>query len=234
MHKREGERMAVELRAQVWAKTDGHCWYCGKKMNPWNDFTIEHMDPSSRGGCDDLGNLVPACQSCNSRKHRKTVEEYRAYLHEKKIVRFWGEQNTRVIVEVMEEEEDEFTPTVEEYQEIIRACFEMGACLESGIAMTLIALLGYGFEWSQEDEAQQCEGSFDITTLSQQTGLGSLTTLSHINRLLAHGFLVMSWRTAPYESHDFTLYTGAILSCGRGLRKRELDDNTDDQVGTPF
>jgi hypothetical protein len=27
--------MAAELQAQVWAKTDGHCWYCGKKMEPW-------------------------------------------------------------------------------------------------------------------------------------------------------------------------------------------------------
>ena len=80
-----------ERRAQVWAKTNGYCWYCGKLMNPWEDFTEEHMDPRANGGGDELTNLVPACKRCNSRKHDKNVEEYRAYLAGKGKLRFWGE-----------------------------------------------------------------------------------------------------------------------------------------------
>jgi 5-methylcytosine-specific restriction protein A len=89
--------METDTRAQVWAKTQGHCWYCGKLMNPWNDCTIDHMDPKKQGGNDALGNLIPACKSCNSRKSAKTVEEYRAYLLDQKRQKFWGEHALRIL-----------------------------------------------------------------------------------------------------------------------------------------
>lgn len=57
-----------EIRAAVWDKTDGLCWYCLSKLHPFRTFTIDHERPVSRGGPDDLDNLVPCCKSCNSRK----------------------------------------------------------------------------------------------------------------------------------------------------------------------
>jgi len=35
----------AKVRAVVWAKTDGSCWYCGKQTNPWIDFCIDHIIP---------------------------------------------------------------------------------------------------------------------------------------------------------------------------------------------
>jgi len=42
--------------------------------------TEEHIIPLSRGGRHSIGNLLGACQPCNSRKGTKTLIEYRAYM----------------------------------------------------------------------------------------------------------------------------------------------------------
>ena len=52
----------------VWNKTDGHCYYCGDQLKPWETFSIDHVIPKSKGGTDELDNLVPSCRRCNSRK----------------------------------------------------------------------------------------------------------------------------------------------------------------------
>jgi hypothetical protein len=49
------------------------CAYCGKKLK---HFHRDHFIPKSRGGKSDLGNIVPACPSCNFRKHAKLPEDF--------------------------------------------------------------------------------------------------------------------------------------------------------------
>lgn len=44
----------------------GRCSYC---LRYTSDLTADHIVPFSKGGSDAPDNLVPACQSCNSRKH---------------------------------------------------------------------------------------------------------------------------------------------------------------------
>lgn len=69
------------------------CWYCGKDL--FIERTIDHQMPRSRGGTDDLSNLVYACANCNARKHNKTVEEFRVYTETQ---RFFGEGEGRQFV----------------------------------------------------------------------------------------------------------------------------------------
>jgi len=54
-------------RKLVWEKSGGRCWYCGVTLTPWN-FHVDHYMPRSKGGGDDLENLVPACRNCNLEK----------------------------------------------------------------------------------------------------------------------------------------------------------------------
>lgn len=49
----------------------GLCAYC---VGPAD--TIDHVMPLSRGGLHEVGNLVPACKSCNFNKHDKTLAEW--------------------------------------------------------------------------------------------------------------------------------------------------------------
>lgn len=53
------------------------CFYCGCALDS-ETATADHMIPLSRGGANDIGNIAPACRSCNSKKHDKTVEEFAA------------------------------------------------------------------------------------------------------------------------------------------------------------
>lgn len=54
------------------------CWYCG---DPPDD--VDHVVPISKGGTNDLQNLVPCCRSCNNCKRNLSVEEFRDYLKER-------------------------------------------------------------------------------------------------------------------------------------------------------
>lgn len=53
----------VELQAAY----DHRCVYCGRRAK--GHLTQDHITPLSEGGSHTLSNIVPACRSCNSKKH---------------------------------------------------------------------------------------------------------------------------------------------------------------------
>lgn len=67
-------------KAYVWDRTDGHCWYCGLRLNPFTTFAVDHIMPVSQGGTNALINLIPACRSCNSRKGAGPYDRLREHL----------------------------------------------------------------------------------------------------------------------------------------------------------
>jgi hypothetical protein len=54
----------------VIARDGGRCRYCGGAAD-----AVDHLFPSSRGGPDEMWNLVASCRSCNSRKGDRTPGE---------------------------------------------------------------------------------------------------------------------------------------------------------------
>ena len=48
------------------------CAYCGAKA----DLTMDHVVPVSQGGETTVGNIIPACRSCNSSKGAKDMIEW--------------------------------------------------------------------------------------------------------------------------------------------------------------
>jgi len=75
-----------EQERQIWQKTRGRCVYCGDRLSPFDKrgYTYEHVEPQALGGGHEIDNLYPCCKSCNSSKGKKTMEEYRDYVKEKR------------------------------------------------------------------------------------------------------------------------------------------------------
>lgn len=53
----------------------GGCAYCGVVID---GLELEHIDPLSRGGKHEIGNIAPSCRPCNLSKGSKTPEEFAA------------------------------------------------------------------------------------------------------------------------------------------------------------
>jgi len=85
------------------AKTGGHCFYCGIKLDR-KAMTRDHVVPRSKGGGSELGNLVIACDPCNNRKHNKSLDEFRNEHGEGYV--FWGEVFGRSTTEVCHDHPD--------------------------------------------------------------------------------------------------------------------------------
>jgi 5-methylcytosine-specific restriction endonuclease McrA len=66
----EYERFKAK-KVEARQKTSGWCIYCGVEAD-----TVDHMIPKSRGGTDDVDNLIPACRACNQEKGDRTYDEY--------------------------------------------------------------------------------------------------------------------------------------------------------------
>lgn len=49
------------------------CLCCGKR-EPEIKLTVDHVVPLSKGGTNFIDNIQPLCQSCNSSKHRRTID----------------------------------------------------------------------------------------------------------------------------------------------------------------
>jgi hypothetical protein len=67
--KKDSQRgFTSEQRRIIWNNTsDRRCIDCGDKLI-WDNFTLDHIDPHSKGGKSRLENATLMCQKCNSSK----------------------------------------------------------------------------------------------------------------------------------------------------------------------
>ena len=56
-------------------KQNDYCWYCEQKMEP-SKLTKDHVFPRSKGGVNDLDNIIMVCQTCNSSKGNMDLFEW--------------------------------------------------------------------------------------------------------------------------------------------------------------
>lgn len=67
-----GISINIEQWKSLKLSTRNRCFYCRKKKR----LTMDHYIPLSRGGKNNFENIVPACVSCNCRKHNKSPERF--------------------------------------------------------------------------------------------------------------------------------------------------------------
>ena len=73
-------------REAVYAKYDGRCAYCGRRIE-YKDMQVDHFKPlgaynEENRGTDDIENLMPACRMCNHYKRANPLEVFRKLIEE--------------------------------------------------------------------------------------------------------------------------------------------------------
>lgn len=76
-----GGSYTIDELNRLFVEQEYLCYYCGKPFfnNTLNaEYHVEHKTPLSRGGSNDILNIVIACPRCNLTKSAKTAEEFLA------------------------------------------------------------------------------------------------------------------------------------------------------------
>jgi len=68
-----GTHTAEDIKRQL-AVQNGKCWWCNKPCA--DKYHEDHLIPLSRGGHNDITNIVISCPTCNLKKHNKTPDEF--------------------------------------------------------------------------------------------------------------------------------------------------------------
>lgn len=61
-----------DLRLAIYLRDGMACMYCGRE----DDLTLDHLTPHSQGGSNRAENLVTCCQTCNSARADRSLEEF--------------------------------------------------------------------------------------------------------------------------------------------------------------
>jgi hypothetical protein len=78
-----------KVRLKVYDKYEGHCAYCGKKLE-YKDMQVDHLIPYQRERfkkyseeeLECLENYMPACRRCNHYKRAHSLETFRQMIEE--------------------------------------------------------------------------------------------------------------------------------------------------------
>ena len=87
----QAEAVMVKSWLTPWV-LDKFCLYCGVKVYP-HTFSLDHMEPLSRGGENRQRNLALACDPCNRAKGSLSRGEFQAILGILKILGDFAKNN---------------------------------------------------------------------------------------------------------------------------------------------
>jgi 5-methylcytosine-specific restriction endonuclease McrA len=74
-----------QTRLNIYLDGNKECFYCGRKVK-WEEFTIDHVVPRSKGGKSIRNNYVCCCTDCNSIKGDMPIEQFNKYINNLHIV----------------------------------------------------------------------------------------------------------------------------------------------------
>lgn len=63
-------------KENIYKQLNGRCAYCGKGMT-LKDATRDHVVPKSKGGGNNVKNLLPTCKKCNQMKGDMSLDKFR-------------------------------------------------------------------------------------------------------------------------------------------------------------
>lgn len=75
--------LSKKLRFEVFKRDNFTCQYCGAKA-PDAILEVDHITPVSKGGTNNILNLITACKGCNSGKTNIPLSDYSAVSKQRK------------------------------------------------------------------------------------------------------------------------------------------------------
>lgn len=81
-------KISKKTKGEVFSKTNNRCYYCGIDLDFFNfpaknAAVIDHVIPVSKGGKNNMENLVGSCNSCNGRKKDKDIKDFKDMMQSK-------------------------------------------------------------------------------------------------------------------------------------------------------
>lgn len=96
--------LSKKLRFEVFKRDSFTCQYCGKSA-PDVILHVDHIDPKSKGGKDNIVNLITSCADCNLGKKDRRLDDDAAVTKQKKQLDLLEERRTQL--KMMMEWQDE-------------------------------------------------------------------------------------------------------------------------------
>ncbi|SKC88460.1 HNH endonuclease [Maledivibacter halophilus] len=81
------KKLKKENKKYIYIRDCGMCYFCGKKLL-FKQMSLDHYFPKSKGGPDDIFNLVCSCRKCNKYKKSFVPDDYKevmVYLFKKAV-----------------------------------------------------------------------------------------------------------------------------------------------------
>ncbi len=69
-------RIGNKDKIYIFIRDNKKCFYCGKRLN-FRQITLDHYLPLSKGGKDEIFNLVTCCKKCNKYKSDVIPDNYK-------------------------------------------------------------------------------------------------------------------------------------------------------------
>ena len=66
--------ISKKIRFEIFKRDSFTCMYCGSKA-PDVLLEIDHIDPVSKGGTNEILNLITSCRDCNSGKSNRLLSD---------------------------------------------------------------------------------------------------------------------------------------------------------------
>lgn len=106
-----------KIRFEVFKRDGFQCAYCGKTP-PEVMLEIDHVEPVSLGGTDDINNLLTACFDCNRGKTNIKLDKIPNKLSENLEILKEKEEQLREYYRIVKKINKRFNKQVEELEEI--------------------------------------------------------------------------------------------------------------------
>lgn len=118
--------ISKNIRFEVFKRDCFTCQYCGAKA-PDVLLEVDHIKPVSKGGTNDILNLITACRDCNRGKSKKELSD--DTIVAKQIKQMEDIQQRREMIQMISQWREELMLEVEEEVELINNQFRdiMGA-----------------------------------------------------------------------------------------------------------